>query len=372
MVGIVDILLKNRQFNRFGTPPILPDTNNEIPEALGSPIPLPGMSPVPTTTRPSVFNTPAQNESLEPPNLLQRISGRLSEGLSSPLGRFGASLLASSGPSLTPQSTLSNVGGALLNTQALGRQDTLDDLQRQLIESRIGLNAARGQVGANTNVQSTFEGANGNMHIVTRNGEVKDTGVPFNERLQVITAPDGSVRLIDPTRGAGEEGVEVISSEEAISGAAARTAATEEAKGDPDRARSLPISIARGEQELERQQQAIDALEAGTLDTGPIAQVFSRFTSAGQRFGQLTGQAVIDAISSATFGQLSEGEREFLRTTTIDLGAQEDVNIETLRRMQEITRKALEIERKDLQRLQESESDELEQFRQQGLSIRRN
>ena len=73
-------------------------------------------------------------QGMSPPNTgtiggrLSQFGNRLNQGLNSPLGFFGANLLAQSGPSLQPQSFLGNVG------QAVG----MNDLQRRLIEAKIG------------------------------------------------------------------------------------------------------------------------------------------------------------------------------------------------------------------------------------------
>lgn len=89
----------------------------------------------------------------------------------------------------------------LAESQAAQAAQTAE-LQRQLIEARIGLTGAETEAlnnpqpdAANTNVQSTFQGANGNMHIVTRNGGTVDTGVPFRQTNRFVENPDKSIDL---------------------------------------------------------------------------------------------------------------------------------------------------------------------------------
>lgn len=52
-----------------------------------------------------------------------------------------------------------------------------------------------------SNVQSSFEGANGNRWLISRDGEVKDTGVPFNSGFEYFPQADGSVRAISRISG---------------------------------------------------------------------------------------------------------------------------------------------------------------------------
>lgn len=189
MVSLVDFLMNSPGF-AGGTPMDALKMGRRL---------SPGSAPIssaPVTSMPSVFNTPQQNQGLQPPNIVERISNRLNAGLSSPLGMLSANLLANSGPSLLPQSTLSNIGRAGIATQEGIRQQGLDDLQRQLIESQIGVNQAPDTT--NRNVQSTFQGENGNMFIVTRDGRTVDTEVPFRKNNRFIENADGSIDLFGP------------------------------------------------------------------------------------------------------------------------------------------------------------------------------
>lgn len=356
-----------RELGRFGTGPITFGQGGfgTLPEQTNF-----GQGPV---SLPNVGALANEELPTPPPSFgdrLRGLAGRIGEGVQSPLGQFATNLLAGSAPSLQPQSTLGNIGQAALAT---GQQN----LQRRLLEAQIGrlstqsardLAEAAGAGATNSNVQSTFEGRNGNMHIVTRNGQVVDSGVAFNERLIPITRPDGSVVLVDPTRRGRTAGVdqtgapssgaietEVISPEEAISGKAAAVRAGEQAKTDPELRRELPISITLARQNLQRQQGAIKALQEGRLNTGIFQGVGAGLSPEGQRFRQLSGLEVLESVSKATFGALSEGERQFLAGTVINLFDDEQVNIENLQRMTEITEKIIEMEEKEFQRIQGQE-----------------
>ena len=67
-------------------------------------------------------------------------------------------------------------------------------------------------------------------------------------------------------------------------------------------------------------------MENDEFDTGPIVGRFPALTTEGQEFAVFSGEGIIDKISSATFGQLSEGEREFLQSTVPSRDKTEEAN----------------------------------------------
>ncbi|MEM6484632.1 MAG: hypothetical protein AAF662_06565 [Pseudomonadota bacterium] len=141
--------------------------------------------------------------------------------LGKPGGAFLMNLLAQSGYSTMPDSPLGAVGRAqigaqqqmqqnrLLNMderqldlrqQEIGQRGELNDVQRRLLESRIGLNRAKAdpanQNPSAGNVASTFEGENGNVWVFQRgNTQPQDTGVPFRKSRRFQENPDGSITL---------------------------------------------------------------------------------------------------------------------------------------------------------------------------------
>lgn len=170
MPSILDFLL--RQPGPIGTPPFVPDDRDEIPRALS------GFATGPISAGPTtVGGNPAAGPPVPPPETLlgkvggfaSGISNKLGESLDSPLGRFSAQLLARSGPSLTPQSTLANIGGAAIDTQELGRQDRMDALQKQLIEGQLDIQRARAEA-ARTPKQPTAATDIGKILQDERNG----------------------------------------------------------------------------------------------------------------------------------------------------------------------------------------------------------
>jgi len=115
---------------------------------------------------------------------------------------FLLNLLAQSGYSTTPGSPIGAVGRAALGARQMGINERRAGLEDELLRARIGLTNRQAETGGVAgNVQSTFKGDNGNMWIIKRDGSVADTGVAFNNNLQLITQPDGSVIAIDVTSG---------------------------------------------------------------------------------------------------------------------------------------------------------------------------
>lgn len=108
---------------------------------------------------------------------------------------FLANLLAQSGYSFTPQSPFGAIGKAALATQGQQRQSSQDDLQKRLIESRIGLNQRQAELGGNPsggNVQSQFITEDGKLGFLRRNGEVVVTEQDVKNQFSIQELADGS------------------------------------------------------------------------------------------------------------------------------------------------------------------------------------
>ena len=195
------------------------------------------------------FQTPGINPNAPDPRqaLGQAPQNPLDKFLGGQSGNLLMNLLAQQGFSKTPQSPLGALGRGLQQTQAQGIDTRRAGLEDELLRARIGLTqaqtAAGGNVGA-SNVQTTFKGANGNMHIVLRNGKVKDTGTPFNENVKFFTQPDDSVIGVDASTG--ERLGTVISAKEASE---ARERKTRE-EAQTQASIELPIALAGLDQTL--------------------------------------------------------------------------------------------------------------------------
>lgn len=108
---------------------------------------------------------------------------------------FLMNLLAQSGYSTMPQSPLGAIGRAGVATQQQNMQQRNIEMRNKLLERQLALG------GTNSNVQSTFRGANGNMFIVTRDGQIRDTGTQYSTNVRLFEQPDGSVTAINTTTG---------------------------------------------------------------------------------------------------------------------------------------------------------------------------
>lgn len=382
---MLEMLLRRNQpgvFGGIGTPPFVPDERDEIPRALGR------AATGPISTTPTSAGAPASS-SIPPPNTLlgrvgdfaSGIGDRLNSSLESPLGRFSAQLLARSGPSLTPQSTLSNIGSAALGTQALGRQDRLDDLQRKFIESRIGLNRGRasgleifGKINPSDFTPESlqkFHESNNFSDLEIRDKQRADPAAVAEFEFFKNLSPESQKEFLSVKRanrfenlpGIGAGPVDQITGQITPTvpettirqGSADRASAEETAKLDArtkNKVRNeLPAQIAKDEAFINKAEEFIGALEDGTLDTGPFIGRFPAVTTKAQLFEAFSGENTLALISEATFGALSEGEREFLVGTTIGRGKTEEANIKI---MNDKIRMLRDAQRRNEQRLSES------------------
>jgi len=184
------------------------------------------------------------------------------EFMQKPGGNFLMNLLAQSGYSTTPDSPLGAVGRAGIMTQQQQRQSKLDDMNKRLIEAQIYKYRKDGDEPVTGNVQSTFEGQNGNVWVVTRGGETKDTGVPYNSNIQLITQPDKSVVAVDLRTGlvVGRPVTPQDATESTISGAVNEDTAK--------RVVSAPKDIAKAESQIYEISTMVDDVNQLLRDTG--------------------------------------------------------------------------------------------------------
>jgi hypothetical protein len=83
-----------------------------------------------------------------------KASGMFKQAQLDPMFQMGLSLLASSGPSLKPQSFASNLGMAGLQTIGMQQQQKMDDVKRKLLEAQAGFYGS----GKNTPTAATPRG----------------------------------------------------------------------------------------------------------------------------------------------------------------------------------------------------------------------
>lgn len=147
------------------------------------------------------FGTPEQ-----PPSFLDRLIGGargVVNRVNTAVGDAGrAGQLGAIAPAT--QAGIQRAEGIRVADERTAIDDRLAGVRERLAAAQIRNLDARSEQGGSpgsTNVQSTFKGSNGNMFIVKRNGEVVDTGVAFNERINFFELEDGSVVGVDSSTG---------------------------------------------------------------------------------------------------------------------------------------------------------------------------
>jgi hypothetical protein len=110
--------------------------------------------------------------------------------------------------------------------------------------------------------------------------------------------------------------------------------------------REAPGTISGIDDQIAAAEQQLNALRSGSVQTGML-QGRVPATLMGpedELFQVFSGREVVNAISSATFGALSEGEREFLQTTVPNRRLSEAANMRIIEERLRILRKAKDIE----------------------------
>lgn len=205
----------------------------------------------------------------EQQGLLGRISGgvtnfarNLPRALASPETQLSLSLLRAGQPQSTPVGPGGNLASGIENFQN-------QQLAQQLGQSRALLNMRLATQGGNPgagNVQSVFRTNDGMLGIVRRNGEIEVTDQKLDESFQLTKTPSGQTIAVD--RRDPSQAVEVVTEEEAVSGAAARkgaeaqasTAATESTKQQfelPQRIKAADTQIRSIDSTLEEAERAL-------------------------------------------------------------------------------------------------------------------
>jgi len=175
-------------------------------------------------------------------------------------------LLAQQGYSRTPQSPFAAIGRAGLATRQQEQEGQMSELQKQLIQSQIGLNRSKISQGANPgagNVQSVQKGANGNFIVFTRgSAEPIDTGVKFDKNVEFIRQEDGTVLAIDKTT-AQSLGT-VVTPQDAAS-AAQRAAQNKAATTLPTDLASLDASTGKIDETIEKIKETMPLVTPGNV-----------------------------------------------------------------------------------------------------------
>lgn len=119
----------------------------------------------------------------------------------------------------------------------------------------------------------------------------------------------------------------------------AEARAAELAKAQAGRDANFQEDLNVIDDEILRTQRLLSEFKSGKYQTGPLSGRLPNMRTAAQDLEREQGKDTIKAISSATFGALSEGERGFLKELGVSQTANEESNINMLeRRLEELQR----------------------------------
>jgi hypothetical protein len=220
---------------------------------------------------------------------------------------------------------------------------------------------------AGGNVQSTFTGDNGNIHIVTRDGQVSDTGFQESSNVQLVEQADGSVVAVD--RRTGQSIGTPVSPAQAGAASDRQTEVLTERAGDRAQAvadvgsvEDRSGKIDEAEQFIGRLERTRDDLISGRVETGPIAGRFPALSSAAQRFEEIAKTGVLNDLASGNFGQLNTSELQFVEDLNIRRTKNEDVNIDQIDRLIEIMRAVVARNRGEVSRIEGGDAPQVLDF----------
>jgi hypothetical protein len=338
---------------------------------------------------PSVLGTsmnPQMGQQFQsPPGFFQNL-GQAYKGLegnyNNPLMQFGLNMLANSGAAPYGTTFGQRLGQAGGQTLQQINQNKLMEAQMKLMQARTEQAGSIGQT--NSNVQSTFEGDNGNIWIVTRDAKTVDTGVPFRENLEFFEQADGSVVGVD--RATGQRLGTVVTPEEA-SAAATRKSQTEATQQLPSELASLDGMINKADRTIEKVVDVLPLVKDGTTGVmqavrgglpgalgGDPRQLRQAVKSLQANFGFDTLQQMRAASKTGgALGQVSERELDLLVNAleSIDIEGDDEVLLENLNKVIEhYENYKSEIERmKNAMREQAGQPTSQDEFA--GFSIKR-
>lgn len=170
-----------------------------------------------------------------------------------------------------------------------------------------------------------------------------DSGKPWNADqdparadIQLREREDGSLIAVDTGRGIGRGGPrseEVVppdteAPQRAGNVAEAEARARERVKVETE----AQSDIASLDESIRKTQEVLNRFRRGDFSTGPVRGRLPAVTTADQELESFIGEDVLQRISSATFGALSEGERGFLRSSGMNRENTEAANIGILER----------------------------------------
>jgi hypothetical protein len=154
----------------------------------------------------------------------------------------------------------------------------------------------------------------------------EQTAMLGSMRAQTVTSVGGVPTVVTPG-GARPlstlEAENTAARDRAAATASGAALASEQAK----REATFETDMSAIEDEIIRTQRLKTEFEEGKYQTGPLAGRLPAMRTNAQNLRREAGKDVIRNISSATFGALSEGEREFLKNIGISENVTEESNV---------------------------------------------
>lgn len=162
-------------------------------------------------------------------------------------------------------------------------------------------------------------------------------GAPYTQSVQMVGGAPTGVQF-DRTGQTAPTQTPLNTPQGEIDAAVARALAEERAKSsgavagkvDAERAATFQQDLGVIDDEILRTQRILTEFQQGKYQTGPLAGRLPNISDSAQNLEREQGRDVLKNISSATFGALSEGERQFLKGIGIDPSKNEGSNISYL------------------------------------------
>jgi hypothetical protein len=292
-----------------------------------------------------------------------------------------ATLLQANQPSNMPQSGMAALGGAVQDGMAAKDQYGADAIRAQLMKreldqrlqygsgnqdpaivSEFNFAQQNGYKGSFTDYMKEYHARQANVSANVQNADYYEGLTPEQRQRYVEanrTVPIETIGQV-PTRVLAGGALQPLSTLPGESNAAATVAADEERATARAAARvkvesEVPGDIATLDEQIRKATDVLNRFKRGDFQTGPIAGFGPAVTTAGQDLESYIGEDVLQRLSQATFGALSEGERDFLRRSGMNRQNTEAANISILERRLTSLENAKRIAQQRLERAQRGE-----------------
>jgi hypothetical protein len=292
-----------------------------------------------------------------------------------------ATLLQANQPSSMPQSGMAALGGAVQDAMGVKDQYGADAIRAQLMKRELDQRMQYGSDSLPTASLQEYERAKADGFVGTymdykKQFEGREANIPA--WLQIANAyekmtPEQRTRAIEANRTLPIETINQVPTQvqpggvlNPLSSLPSESDAASRIAGDEERATAraaarvkveseVPSDIATLDEQIRKTTDVLNRFKRGDFQTGPIAGFGPAVTTAGQDLESYIGEDVLQRLSQATFGALSEGERDFLRRSGMNRQNTEAANISILERRLTSLENAKRIAQQRLERAQRGE-----------------